>query len=151
MPIVIRDATNTPRTVTAIIVRDATNTARTISEIWVRDTTNTPRKVFSLTSPLSASASPSTVYGNGFGTGTAPSNSTTVTPSGGTAPYTYSWVLLMYSSATPPTVSGPTSAVTTFVQTALAPGDYQTATFQCTVTDSATNTTTVDVDAVFAA
>lgn len=149
MTIIIRDETNTPRTVTEIIVRDETNTPRTISEIWVRDTTNTPRLVFSTASTLAAVASDYNVFGYESGTGTAISNSTTITPSGGTAPYTYAWTVVSYNAGVSPTVNLPTAATTAFTQTSMGPGDYFVAVFRCTVTDAALNTVDVDVNGSF--
>ncbi|MES2782580.1 MAG: hypothetical protein V4657_07280 [Pseudomonadota bacterium] len=136
MTIIIRDAANTPRTITAIQVRDATNTPRTISEMWARDSNNVPRLVFSLVPPMTASATPNTVFGFTSGTGTATSDSTTVTPVGGLAPYTYAWTLLTFGSAITPTADSPTSATTTFTQTGIGIGDSTFAEWQCQVTDS---------------
>lgn len=149
MTIIVRDDTNTPRTISEIVVRDGDNVSRTISEIWVRDTTNTPRLVFSTASPLSAVASDYNVFGYDSGTGTANSTATTITPSGGTAPYTYAWSLVSYTAGVAPTPSAPSAATTLFIQTGIGPGDYYVAVFRCTVTDAALNTTTVDINASF--
>jgi len=136
VPTIIRDATNTARTITAVQVRDATNTPRTISEIWVRDSNNVPRLVFSIAPPMTASASPETVFGFSNGSGVATTDATTVTPSGGTAPYTYSWTVLSFDNATPPTADTPNAATTTFTQTGIGIGESYSATWQCEVTDS---------------
>jgi len=133
---IIRDATNTARTITAVQVRDATNTPRTISEIWARDSNNVSRLVFSIASPMTASASPETVFGFSGGSGLATTDSTTVTPSGGTAPYSYAWTLLTFDNATPPSADLPTAATTTFTQTGIGPSENYSATWQCEVTDS---------------
>jgi hypothetical protein len=79
---------------------------------------------------MTASISPSEAVGYIFGTGTATSNNVTCSPSGGTAPYSYSWV--MVSGGAAPT--NPTSATTAFSQS-LA---YETATGEasCTITDA---------------
>lgn len=149
--IVVRDATNTPRTITSIQVRDGTNTPRDISEVWVRSSNNTPLLVFSTAPAFSASASPSSVGGAAGGTGSAQTGITTVTPSGGTPPYTYAWAL---DFATPelfalPFADSPTSAASSFTQTSMGPSDSVTAQFTCTVTDDDSNTATASVFANF--
>lgn len=144
--ILVRDGTNTQRTITAIQVRDGTNTARDISEMWVRDSNNVPRRVFG-GSPLSASASPADVSGFSIGTGIVDTGSTTVTPTGGTAPYTYAWTIISYTAGAPPTIANPTAATTDFTQTGVGDTDY--AVFRCTVTDDASATFAVDVNATF--
>ncbi len=149
MALIIRDDTNTPRTVTALVIRDGTNTPRTITELWVRDSSNTPRLVYSTSSPLSAIASDYNVAGNDAGTGTATTNATTITPSGGVAPYTYAWTTLSYDGGVPPNINAPTSATTTFTQTSIGPGVFIFASFRCTVTDAVLATTTVDINATF--
>lgn len=143
--IVVRDGTNTPRTITAIQVRDGTNTPREISEIRVRDSNNVSRVVFSLTSDLAASASPTTVFGEA-NLGTVTTSSTTVTVTGGTPPYTHEWVLDTYDGPVPPTANSPTSATTTFTQTSVGFGDSYTALWVDNVTDDDGNTTTALVN-----
>ena len=140
MTMIVRDGTNTPRTITAIQVRDGTNTPRDISEMWVRDSNNVSRLVFSLTSPFSVSAAPVTRFGKANGTGTATTPAATVSVVGGTAPYSYSWQLIGYDNTVPPTADSPTSASSTFTQTNIDPGDFYTAFFNCVVTDSTTPT-----------
>lgn len=132
--LIIRDGTNTPRTITEIQVRDGTNTPRDISEIRVRDSNNVSRIVFSLASDLSASASPETVYG-AASLSTVTTGSTTVAAVGGTAPYTYAWSLDTFDGPVAPTADSPTSATTTFTQTSIAPGDSYSATWSFLVTD----------------
>ena len=147
MTVIIRDETNTPRTITAIQVRDGTNTPRTISEVRVRDSNNVSRIVFSLTPSMSASASPTTVFGTTLGTGTATTDSTTVTPSGGVAPYNYLWTRTSYDGPVPPGANSPNSATTTFTQTSIGIGTSYSATFRCTVTDDNGSTAHADVSA----
>jgi hypothetical protein len=90
---------------------------------------------------MTASASPTSLYqSTTFASGTT--SSTTVTPSGGTAPYTYAWALLTGDTLT---VNSPTAATTTFTATGLTSGQSKSATYRCTVTDSAALTATVDV------
>lgn len=148
MTLVIRDATNTPRTITAIQVRDGDNIARDITELWARDTNNVPRLIFSTGPALSASAAPEAVGGVSYGDGIVTTNATTVTATGGVAPYTYLWTVVSWTNLNgPPTANSSTSATTTFTQTAVAEDD--SAVFRCTVTDDASTTVTVDVSAFF--
>jgi hypothetical protein len=132
--LIIRDGTNTPRTITEIQVRDGTNTPRDISEIRVRDSNNVSRIVFSLAPDLSASAAPETVYG-AASLSTITTGSTTVTPVGGTPPYSHAWSLDTFDGPVAPTANSPTSATTTFTQTSVAPGDSYYASWIDTVTD----------------
>jgi hypothetical protein len=80
--------------------------------------------------PFSASVSP------GYATGAAKvnitTNSVTVTPNGGVAPYSYAWT---YVSGDAFTVLSPTSATTAFRSTSASEGVYK-----CTVTDSTPGT-----------
>lgn len=149
MTLIIRDGTNVPRTISAIQIRDGTNTPRDISQIRVRDSNNVSRLIFSTGSTLEASASPPDVFGYDSGTGTATSNSTTVTPTGGTAPYSYAWTVDSYTGGVSPTVDSPTAATTAFTQTGLSSGSYTFATFVCTVTDDDGATTEANVTASF--
>lgn len=75
----------------------------------------------------------------------ATTTSVTVTPVGGTAPYTYAW---SYVSGTTATVTSPTAASTTFSRSASSStgaGSSYNGVYRCTVTDSLSNTATVDV------
>lgn len=101
--------------------------------------------------PLTASASPTVVSGyaarDPF---PAPPTSlliytdaTTVTPSGGTGPYTYAWTQV---SGDPFTCNNPTAATTTFRST-VAKASTNTSVWRCTVTDSLSATATVDINA----
>ena len=85
---------------------------------------------------ITASASPATLYEQG-GTGTITTASTTVSVSGGTSPYTYSWAK---QSGDTLTVTSSTAATTTFSTSGIAEGDSKAATYRCTVTDSTTPT-----------
>lgn len=149
MTLIMRDASGVPRTITELWVRDASNVLKEITELRVRDTNSVSRIIFSTTSPLSAVASEPIVFGSSFGTGTATTTSTTITPSGGTAPYTYAWSLLMTTGGVNPTAGGPTSATTNFTQTSLGPGEGVSSEWLCTVTDDDGNTTDVQVTANF--
>jgi len=137
---IVRDVTNVARTITAIQVRDGTNTPRDISQVWVRDSSNTPRMVFSLAPPMSVVAAPGTISGTTAGTGTAVTNSTTATPTGGTAPYTYAWQIISFDGPVTPTANSPTAATSAFTQTGIGIGESFSATIVCQVTDSTPGT-----------
>lgn len=81
---------------------------------------------------FSASASPTSLYKSTL-TSSATTSSTTVTPSGGTAPYTYSWAKVSGDTVT---ITSPTAASTTFSKTGMVAGDTFSGTYRCTVTDS---------------
>lgn len=89
-------------------------------------------------SPSSLSGVGTNVVSTGDGGG---SSSCTVTPSGGTGPYSYAWTKV---SGTTITVSSPAAATTGF-STTLIPGQLVTAVYRCTVTDSLLATATADV------
>jgi hypothetical protein len=103
----------------------------------------------SAVSSLSASASPPNAVG---ADGSAAdiiidTNTVTVTASGGTEPYTYSWAITV---GTPSdwAIETPLSRTTRFSCIGgVAEGATETATFRCTVTDSRGRTGTVDVEA----
>lgn len=142
--LIIRDGTNTARTISELVIRDGTNTARTISELWIRDTNNVPRLVFnpSGSASLSVVAAPGSLSGFSFGTGTATTDLPCVaTASNGTPPYTYAWNLVSYTLVdTPPDANSPTAASSTFTQTGISPGNTESAEWTCTVTDDDGNT-----------
>lgn len=152
MTLTVRDGANTPRSITEIVVRDGTNTPRTVSEIWVRDTTNTPRLVYTAGGggTLTAAAAPTDVFGTDFGIGSAETDQTTATPTGGVGPYTYVWTLIGYTGGVAPNIFAPTAATTSFIQTSMTSGDVFYASFKCTVTDSLSATAeTNEVNATF--
>lgn len=66
----------------------------------------------------------------------------TITATGGTGPYTYAWARISGSSAV--NVSNPTGSVVSFSAN-VSKNDSRSATYRCTVTDSLSATTTVDV------
>lgn len=148
MTLIVRDGDAIARTITAIQVRDGGNVARDISEIRVRDSNNVSRLVFTTASPLTASASPEAVGGVAYGDGNVTTNATTVTPAGGTAPYTYAWTVVSYTNGSgPPVANSPTAAITTITQTGVIEDD--SAVLRCTVTDDNGATATADVSAFF--
>lgn len=69
---------------------------KTVSAIYVNVAGNW-KQVFG--AALSASASPSSASGTGSSGGTIVTNSVTVTPTGGLAPYSHSWAFLSGDSA----------------------------------------------------
>ena len=85
---------------------------------------------------FSASASPISATGSGL-SGVVQTNIVTVTPAGGTGPYTYAWT---YVSGDTVTVLSPTSAATRFSSATGAEAVYK-----CTVTDSLAATAVVNV------
>lgn len=95
-----------------------------------------------VTVPLTATCSPSTA--NKFQSGSSPAtlttNFVTVTPHGGTGPYTYLWTRQSGSVAI--NVSGSTSATVSFSSTNNPTDDF-VAFWLCTVTDSLGATATV--------
>ena len=85
---------------------------------------------------FSASASPISATGSGL-SGVVQTNIVTVTPAGGTGPYTYAWT---YVSGDAVTVLSPSSAATKFSSATGAEAVYK-----CTVTDSLAATAVVNV------
>ncbi len=93
------------------------------------------------TSTLSASVSPSSVSKT-EDAATITTASVTVTPSGGAGGNTFSWAKISGGSIS---AVSPSAATTTFQATTMAAAESRSATFRCTVTDSASATATVDV------
>ena len=99
---------------------------------------------------FSASASDPTPSGSDTDfalTGVVTSNVTTITPVGGTAPYTYAWAQGPGGPADsgPYTATAPTGAATAFTQTVADADINSTEDWTCTVTDDDLFTTTVTV------
>lgn len=80
-----------------------------------------------------ATASPDAVIGIYNGLVPTDTQTTTVTPVRGIAPFTYVWAKTSGDDVTP---QSPTSAVTRFEGEPSGPGITLTATFVCTVTDA---------------
>lgn len=97
---------------------------------------------------LSATASDGSVTGSVFMAEpadpfkTVVSNSTTVTATGGTGPYTYSWARITGASAV--NVSNPANPTVSFNANVNKNG-ARSATYRCVVTDAVSATTFVDV------
>lgn len=145
----VTDSGSIDRAIMAFKMIDAASVDRTIVEGRLIGPDGVDRVFYDTAGTASFSASPDHSHRFGTGNGSATSNAVVITATGGTAPYSYAWTIITYTNGTSPTVGSPASATTTFTQTNLAAGDVDTATFRCTVTDSASNSTTVDVDASF--
>lgn len=150
--LIIRDATNTPRTITELRIRDAGNVQRTITELWIRDVNNVSRLVFnpSGSAALAVGTDTDLVDGQSIGSGTCTTDAVTATATGGASPYVYAWTLLTHDGAILPTADSPTSATTTFTRTSMPPDSVLASTWRVTATDSNSNTATHDVGANFA-
>lgn len=94
---------------------------------------------------LSLEITPTIVGASITGAGVATSNAATATPTGGSAPFTYSWARVGGVSGSP---DSPTNATTTFSKT-LGNGDETGETFRCTCTDSFGTTATADISVTF--
>lgn len=105
----------------------------------------TLRTVATFAPPMTASASPTSVSGSEtfHSPRTVASNPTTVTPVGGSAPYTYLWTVTDTTLGSP-SFSNATGA-TTVVYQSLSPDTDNSGTVRCTVTDSFGTTATADV------
>lgn len=92
-----------------------------------------------------AAASPSIAYGTGR-VPTIITGLTTVTPSGGAAPYSYAWSLIDTAYGTW-TATQPAAATTAFKIVGALEDEPSNATFSCLVTDANGKTATVTVEA----
>jgi len=97
-----------------------------------------------ISTTLAASSDPSSLSKTDSGASITSAN-TTVTATGGTSPYTYSWARTSGSALI--SANSASAATTSFTGTTLASGTTYEALFTCTVTDNvaATATTTVTV------
>ena len=118
--------------------RDLTEAKAYIAGAWETIATFIP--------PLSASIGGIGASAIISGGGLATTNSVTATPTGGRAPYSYSWALL---TGTGVTATAPTSATTAFRRTML-PEDEDNGSWRVTITDDLGTTATADVAVNFA-
>jgi hypothetical protein len=151
MTVSVIDGGSVNRAITEIRVIDGGSVDRVLTQIRVIDLNGVDRIVFepSGASSFSVSISPGAVHGVTHGTGTATTGTATVTPTGGTAPYTYAWSLLTYDAGTPPTATVPTGPATAFTQTGIGAGEFYTSDWRVTVTDNLGLMTTADITASF--
>jgi hypothetical protein len=149
MTLQIYDSASVDRTISALEVYDEGAVNRILSEVWVYDSNLVDRLVFTTASPLTAVAIPDEVSGVTVGTGTATSDATTATPSGGFPPYTYLWSLVSYTGTVPPSATTPNADTTNFVQTSIPKFATRSSVWNCAVTDSMGQTTSCTCNATF--
>jgi hypothetical protein len=126
----------TVRRIARITVEDA-GTVRTIQRVYVEDS-GVQRLVYIY---YSADISPTSIN-----TTSNPSSSATCNAIGGTGPFTYAWARI--SGDTRITANSTSSSATTFSRTGFALFEVASATFRCTITDTATGDTVQDTIAV---
>ncbi len=133
MPITIRrDAALLPIVASRVKVSDVVRPLRTIKTMEA----GVLRTVASFVQPLTASASPASMSGYvAGGAGDVVSNTVTVTPSGGLAPFSYSWVQLTGSAVA---ISGASSATAGVSKYFPNTDSTVTGTVRWTVADSST-------------
>jgi hypothetical protein len=98
-------------------------------------------KASSAAAGLSAAIYPGSASSSGIADSQT-TGSVTVTPSGGTAPYTYAWTWA--SGGASITITSATAATTTFSAATLAIGETRSGQARCTVTDNVSATYTID-------
>lgn len=135
MPIKIRDAAATLRTIARIRLRDENGVLRNIQRVRMRDEGGILRTVFtglSVSIPASAGATGTTT------SITTPAVATAVT--GGTAPYTYQWRAFQNDpvswNSEGIVINTPNGSSTTFTKNACVSGETYVGTFECVVTDA---------------
>lgn len=130
----LRDESNTLRTIIGIKMRDAGGIMRNITRVRMRDASNILRTVFGA---LSVSAN--TPVSGTSGTSPVTSSTSTVTVTGGVAPYTYLWRAYLNDAPTynPNGIAilTPTANSTAFRRTMAVP-DVIDGSFECEVTDA---------------
>lgn len=106
------------------------------------------RRIVSFVQALSLSLNRAPFFGISSSASPMTTSSCTATPTGGLAPFTYSWTTLSQSGLTGFTINSPSSASTTFTATVTA-GDGHTgfANVRCTVTDALGTTAHADLTA----
>lgn len=120
----------------AVSVRDAANVATEIGAMLIRDASG-PHEVFNNSAGAFDVDVPGSVFGAGAFNGfmSVTTSLATATPSGGQAPYTYFWQRTDGGPATW-VITAQASQTTSFRCNGLAPGDSESATFSCRVTDA---------------
>jgi len=104
------------------------------------------KQFFAGASPVTVTASPTSVSGATAGFSSVTTNSVTATPTGGAAPYAYVWTLVTDDGGSWGTIN-PTSQTTAFTCGDVNDEDQFNATFRCTVTDALGSAGAVDVPA----
>lgn len=133
MTLTMYDSTATPRVIKKLTIYDATATPHVIQQLSIYDDTATPRPIFA---SLTAAADPSSDSNSGSSPGTISVvvGPFSLTPTGGIAPYTYSWVITDSTGSW--AIDTPTGANTTVTASFLTSGELVDATLQGTITDS---------------
>lgn len=132
MVISLKDSAGTLRTVGRVRVVDSNGVLRNISRIRVMDDTGTLRTVFT---SLSVSSNTANIYITGT-RNTLISGTVSLTVSGGTTPYTYSWASTIDSGAGSISFTNASGASTQVRASGLANGDSLVGSVTCTVTDA---------------
>lgn len=126
----------------AISVRDSDNVLRSVAVGRARNAAGALKLFFG---SLAVSLDTDTVFGKvNSGLDVAiQTQPVTASPAGGAEPYSYEWTLVSSGGGTW-AIGSPNAATTAFSGGNCGPGEGLTATFHCTVTDSAGNVVTSD-------
>lgn len=147
MPLTIQ-AEGAPRLITALTIYSG-DTPRVIRNLWIY-AGGVKRLIFTSASSLTASASPSPTEGRCPSySDTAVTPAVTITPVGGQAPYSYSWVVTSFQGISAPNIPSPSSATTPFYQSGLSEFDANDCVFTGTVTDALGASVAVSVSVTF--
>lgn len=104
-----------------------------------------PGAAAAITTGFRATVSNSTPTGSTINNTTVTTDSTTASPVNGASPYTYAWTQI--SGDANWSISNATAATTAFTHTSSTLDTVFNAVFRCTITDNASATATVDVNA----
>lgn len=144
MALKLKNEAGVLKTITSLKLRDGSG-MKTIRTLKLMDADGvTLRTVATFVPPMTASPSLSSVSAEGDSS-TLDTFPVTVTPSGGSAPYTYAWSIISGTA----TILSPTNATTQFRKSGLIAGVEAFATAQCDVTDSSAQTASVVVELSF--